>query len=449
VTLVALVLLGIALCVGLGRGLGGGRRLTTLLLGVLAVRLLLAVGLYAVSALELPLLASLHRPGGFWAFAVDAAGYHETGAGIAAAMASGGPMPLVTLPDGVRIQPAAFYYYVALVYRLLGPHPLHVPLLNAVLGAGTAALAYALARRLSGARAAEAAALAVGLWPSAVLWSSQVLKDALVTLLVLATLALVIRAWDARVAALLPLAGLLAATIAVLADTRPHAAAALPGALALALAGSTPTWVRPVRVDRLARVAGLVLAVGGLVVAALMLVEAPGSQIVRGAPRAAEPASGLAEVIAPVLDPVPSLDRVRQALLLWSGRSDFATDVRFHGLWDVLAFVPRAVAHALYYPLPWEWTRPGPTGAFKLLAGLEAVALLALTPLLALAARDTVRDARFDAWLLLAYGALLLVGLAVVVPNAGTLVRLRLQPLTPLLVLIAGPAIRIAHRDRA
>jgi hypothetical protein len=333
---------------------------------------------------------------------------------------------------------------------------------------GTAAIAYAFARRQSGRGAAEVAALAVGLWPSAVVWSSQVLKDALVTLLTMASLALVVRLWEARPAAVLPLAGLLAGTLAVLADNRPHAAAALPGALALALLVSSPIWTRPIRLARVARVAALLLFVGLVVVGALVFVEPPGSQIVRVPERhtEADPAPGsvagdsrggpvgdlvgrAAEILRPALDPVPSLDRVRQALLLWSGSSDFATGVRFRGMWDVLAFLPRGLAHALYYPFPWQWTQPGATGGFKALAGLEAVALLALTPLLALAARDVVRGGRLDAWLLFSYGALLLIGLALVVPNAGTLVRLRFQALAPLLVMIAGRAARVIHRVRA
>jgi hypothetical protein len=466
VSAVALVLLGAGLATGLARRLGGGRRLAVILLGVLAVRALLAVGLYAISALELPVLASLHRPGGFWAFAPDAEGYHATGVRMAAAMASGGPTPLVATRDGVPIHPAAFYYYVGLLYRVLGPAPLHVPLVNASLGVGTAALAYALARRQSGRSAGEVAAVAVGLWPSAVLWSSQVLKDALVTLLALASLALVVRLWEARAAALPPLAGGLAGTVAVLADVRPHAAAVLPGALALALVGSSRAWMRSTGVAGAARAAALFLFVGTLAAGTLLLVEGPGSQIVRTSerPAAADPAPGsatgaagaarglagrAAEILRPALAPVAALDRVRQALLLWSGSSDFATDVRFRGPWDVLVFLPRGLAHALYAPFPWQWARRGPTGGFKVLAGLEALAILALTPLLALALGDVVRGARLDGWLLFAYGALLLIGLALVVPNAGTLVRLRLQALAPLLVLVAGRAARVGHRVRA
>jgi 4-amino-4-deoxy-L-arabinose transferase-like glycosyltransferase len=125
--------------------------------------------------------------------------------------------------------PTDFFYYVAVLYRLLGPGPLYVPLINASLGVGTAAVAYALARRHGDRSTAEVAALLVGFWPSGVLWSSQILKDSMVTFLMLVSLDLVLRTWEARRAAVLLPAGCLVASVALLTRNRPHVAAALTG----------------------------------------------------------------------------------------------------------------------------------------------------------------------------------------------------------------------------
>jgi hypothetical protein len=82
-------------------------------------------------------------------------------------------------------------YFVAAVYGLLGRNMLAVQFVNAVLGALTAPLSFLCAQMVfNNLRVAKIAAVAVGFYPSLVLWSSQGLKDApIVFFLVLAILA--------------------------------------------------------------------------------------------------------------------------------------------------------------------------------------------------------------------------------------------------------------------
>jgi hypothetical protein len=237
-------------------------------------------------------------------------------------------------------------------------------------------------------------------------------------------------------------------TIALLAGNRPHAAVVLPLGLAVALVGMSLRAFGTVRAGPVARGTGLLLLVGATAIGALA-VRAPSQPAEAGGTGAGPAASGVAstphrpartmglarQLVQAAMDPVPSLDRLRQALLVAGGASTFAADVRFTRAWDVLAFLPRAMAYALYYPLPGQWRPGGATGAFRTLAAVEAIALLALTPLVALSLVDAVRTAKLEACLLLGYGLLLLVALALVVPNAGTLVRLRLQAVVPLLIV--------------
>lgn len=82
-------------------------------------------------------------------------------------------------------------YFVAAVYGLLGRNMLAVQFVNAVIGALTAPLIFLCAQMVfNNLRVSKIAAVAVGFYPSLVLWSSQGLKDApIVFFLVLAILA--------------------------------------------------------------------------------------------------------------------------------------------------------------------------------------------------------------------------------------------------------------------
>ncbi len=69
--------------------------------------------------------------------------------------------------------------FVAAVYALIGRNMLAIQLVNAVLGAATAALVFLCAQHVfNNRRVSRLAALGVAFYPSLILWSSQGLKDA-------------------------------------------------------------------------------------------------------------------------------------------------------------------------------------------------------------------------------------------------------------------------------
>lgn len=82
-------------------------------------------------------------------------------------------------------------YVVAIVYELVGENRLAVQLINASVGAATAAVVYYVAQTLfNNTRVSRVAAVLVAFFPSLILWSSQLLKDGLIILaLALAILA--------------------------------------------------------------------------------------------------------------------------------------------------------------------------------------------------------------------------------------------------------------------
>ena len=165
---------------------GGGRRLRWILLSSFGLRALLAIALFVISDQRWPILRSLQSARGFWVFGLDGPLYHDFGARIVEAWTHG-----LSLPNPVI--GFEYFAFVAAVYRILGCHPLYPILLNVWLAAVTGLLAFLLARRLFHHRAALTAAVLVGFWPSSLIWSSQLLKDALSWCVLFAALYLLLR----------------------------------------------------------------------------------------------------------------------------------------------------------------------------------------------------------------------------------------------------------------
>ena len=141
-----------------------------LVLGSAALRIALALALYYISAFGLPIFRDLQIADGFWRMASDGPGYHRVGTELAQFLI------------GERKDIEKYWHYlefVAATYLVFGAHPLHAILPAALLGSGSALVVYALARRLSlDRRNARWAAALVAFWPSSLLWSALLMKDA-------------------------------------------------------------------------------------------------------------------------------------------------------------------------------------------------------------------------------------------------------------------------------
>lgn len=435
-----LIALGTGLCPLVARWVGGGPRLAWVLLGAFAPRTALAVGLYLISAHQLPLLRELQLPGGFWQFARDAQNYHLNAVRLAQALSAHAPLPQVMyLDQSPHLLPSYDHFYlVGLVYWALGAHPLRVPLLNCLLWIGIGALAYLLARRLgSGGQSALLAAGVVSFWPSGFIWSSQILKDSLVLALLLAGLYLVLRSASGRRWSDYAAGALVGPVVFPLARLREE--------LALALAGAVVVWlglrlVMARQVELAVCLAGL-----GLVGTALVapsadvagLLYPPGVARVEAPAPAGPPSPVVAQGTLAGL--VGRLAYRRSVYALAGGGSAFATEVQFTSLGEVLAYLPRGFAYALYAPFPWEWfPADGDTGVLKPLSGIEGLLILGLTPFFALGLARSIQQRRPEAWLLALFALSALAGMGLVVTNAGTVFRLRLSALLPLLILASA-----------
>ena len=154
----------------------------------LALGSLTATGLYVLSYLQYPFLSPLILKPGFWKFAADATFYHRIGAHIAESLRHQIPFPGVNPSYG-----GSYYLFVGFIYWLFGTHPLIAILCNVTLAAITVILVFGIVESIADTEAAKWAALLSALWPSSLLWSSQLLKDGPTVFLAATVLYLVIR----------------------------------------------------------------------------------------------------------------------------------------------------------------------------------------------------------------------------------------------------------------
>lgn len=110
--------------------------------------------------------------------APDANAYHVNAVSLVRHWTDGFPIP--DLPAGKE----GFYYLLAALYGLLGPHRVAGLVVNALLSAALVPLMYDTTRRLFGAGAARYAPPLIVLVPNLLIFSSQLLKEAAILFLI-------------------------------------------------------------------------------------------------------------------------------------------------------------------------------------------------------------------------------------------------------------------------
>jgi hypothetical protein len=162
----------------------------------------------------------------------DDALYHEMAADVVNG-AEGGWSPY---RHSVYELTKALVWPVSLVYRVVGIHALAGALLVVVFGTVTAAFTAALAQMIGGRRSALVAGGIVALLPSQVLWSSLLLKDALVWAFAAGLGLVVARSRQGRPRTLLLFAVASCGVLYVLAHVRFHTVTIVACALVVAMA---------------------------------------------------------------------------------------------------------------------------------------------------------------------------------------------------------------------
>ncbi len=414
------------------------------------LRATVAIAFFLTSANALPILSGLQLGDGFWKFAPDAPEYHQHALVV---LADGLCSGWMYAPKPVDL----FGAVVGSVYWWFAPHPLVAITLNVWAAAATTLLTFSLARSIGGSDGAGlAAATLVAFWPSAFLWSSQLLREPMFFLSLFLVFVLVDRLLSARMerrrSTMLLLATLFGATL-LLAKTRGYAGWILLGSFlwAAAIVGAA----RHPRRWTMAACCAAVMAVSvwagvtrpvWLPVLPTLWAEAQGAP----APTGCGPRTPHRMVMLPKGPPSLSLEflaEVRHGYRSAGGTLTENARVEISTWSELIREIPHTVVRAIFAPAPWRPPHTGNTGVFRALAAAEAAVLVLLLPGLIAGSIAVVTRKSLVGRFVLTFGLVVWFLLALVVVNEGTLFRLRLQGVLPVLVVsVAGGGLGLYRR---
>ncbi len=130
-------------------------------------------------------------------------------------------------------------------------------------------------------------------------------------------------------------------------------------------------------------------------------------------------------------------------------KSSIDTDVRFHRVSDIVAYLPRAVQIALLAPFPDMWLGQGSTGATTMMRRVSMLEMSATyVALLFLPVAVWIWRRRGEMWVVLSAGLSIMILYAVTTPNIGTLYRVRYGYIMLLITLGLAGACALLTRYR-
>jgi 4-amino-4-deoxy-L-arabinose transferase-like glycosyltransferase len=327
-------------------------------------------------------------------------------------------------------------------HNILAAEPLNLFYYLAML-----AVIYRLGREIFNERAAFLAAAIVGLWPSFLLHSTQLIRDplAVTTLLsfLLVLTLLLTREFAGRRALMVGFAGALLVTVFWLARGNMWNAVVVAVALTLIF-----LLLRMVRERKLLLGNATVLL---LTILALLFVPSRLESTTLGGHRA--PATPLA--IPSASQPAPgegvwtrAINQIRDrrgGFRYYSAQeSNIGGDVQFTSVADIVRFVPRAAVVGFLAPFPRMWFQAGSYGAAgRLLSGAETFVMYLLYAAVGVCLWRERR--RLALWLVFLTASAGLIGLGLVVVNAGALYRLR-YVFWMMMIVIAAHGIHLTVR---
>jgi hypothetical protein len=376
-------------------------------------------------------------------FAVDALGYRAEATTLSELLREGLFREWITAPFAfhVKLYSISFALFGPwLGFTIIAAEPLNLLCYLAIL-----VLVYQLGREAFDPRIGMVAAAIVGLWPSLLLHTTQILRDPLFIVGMLAFVFVNMRllapglSW--RAALLLGvIGGWLAIPIWLTRDNLGELmiVTALLGAVVLI---GQQVWERRFRTPNLAgMVLLLLLTIGTTQVVPRFKSPYPEPAVLQSG--GSLPAGGdgsLREEINSTSSLASKVDTVRRRFVVMypESTSNLDSHVRFRTTAELIRYVPRAVAIGFLAPFPNMWFAGGNQvgAAGRLLSGIETLAIYALEVLALLGLWNGRR--RFSVWLLAAISAanLTILGLAVI--NVGALYRLRYAFLM-VMIIIAG-----------
>jgi hypothetical protein len=379
-------------------------------------------------------------------FARDGVEYAEDATTLADFLQRGEVVTWARAPYPFHIKPYSICF--AVFGPLLGPSILTAEPLNLIYYLGILMLVYKLGKQAFGLRAGLVGSAIVALWPSFLLHTTQLLKD---PIFILGMLALILtmmlwlkRPYSWRKSLLSGAGGAFAAI--VIWKTRPETSEVL---MATLLLGSLMLLVRQIQLRRIlaANLTGMILLIA-LMVGGMVLL--PTYNALDHPRRHPPPITNLAapKRTARWWQVGTRIDIVRQRFiqLYPASSSNIDTDVRLGSTGALIRYLPRAAAIGLFAPFPNMWfgtgTSVGSTG--RILSGVETLLMYGIE-CLALAGLWRGRR-RIPVWFLFSVALMGTLALGLVVVNIGTLYRFRYVFLILLIIIAADRAAQVFDR---
>lgn len=296
------------------------------------------------------------------------------------------------------------YYLTAAIYYICGQSILAAQSFCAVIGAATAPMIYFCAEKIyHNRRVAKLSAIFIALFPSFIIWSSQLLKDGLIIFLLVVAMTMVIQLqkkfnYPGIIVLLLSLFGILTLRFYIF------------YMVAFAVAGSFVIGLNP--------------SVKSIVRNTLVIVFLGVGLTYLGVIRTAETD----------FDRYASLERVQlsRADLATSANSGFAEDVDVSTTEGAILAIPIGFAYLMFAPFPWEVSN------FRQAATLPDVFLWwAMVPLLISGLWYTIKNRFRNATSILIFSLMLTLAYSIFQGNVGTAYRQRTQIQVFLFMFIA------------
>jgi hypothetical protein len=306
-------------------------------------------------------------------------------------------------------------YLVAAIYAVVGQNMLAVQFFNAVLGAATAPIIFMCARQIfQNMRVAKLAALAVALYPSLVLWSSQALKDGPIVFLLALTMLATLRLGERlsvkyMVVLLLAFSGIITLRFYIF------------YMLAVAVGGAFLIGMRSQTTQTLARQLAIVLALGiGLTYV------------------------GVVRIAGAQYEQFGSLEMVQRsrADLARSANSGFGGDVDVSTATGALSVIPLGMAYLLLAPFPWQLASLRQSITLP-----EMIVWWAAFPLLLIGGWFTLKYRLRQALPILIFTTMLTLAYSIFQGNVGTAYRQRSQLLVFYFIFVAVGGVLLKERQ--
>jgi 4-amino-4-deoxy-L-arabinose transferase-like glycosyltransferase len=378
-------------------------------------------------------------------FAIDGATYRRLASEMATHWQTYGLSPWLDIkaPLHCRLYSVSF----AIVGRVVGHNVLAAEPLNLFYYLATLTAVYLLGREIFNARAGLLAAAIVGLWPSFVMHSTQLIRDPLAVScllgLLLALTLLLTREFAWRPAVALGVGGATLVTLFWLARGNMWNAVVVAVALALVLL----SW-RMIRARKFMAGNAIVLV---LIIVTMLLVPSRLESTTLGGYRA--PVTPLA--IPSATQPAPregvwtrAINQIRDRRsgfrFYTAQESNIGGDTQFESIGDIVRFIPRAAIVGFLAPFPRMWFEAGSYGVTgRLLSGAETLVMYFLY--LAIAVCLWRERRRLALWLIFLTAAAGMIALGLVVVNAGALYRIR-YVFWIMMIVIAAQGIYLTTR---